>query len=267
MSCNACITIYNNIPEGMVPIKGRNFACYSKFTQPFSTPFVYGPLAPKTFFHVPISTTNTCGSFSGADGDFLIHNPSSFMVFQPKKDITITYGNVLFPTPDTHTLHVTTFPTTMKISAGSIIVGMRREGAEPNPMKTFSLFLNVNEQSDTVEKLEKYFCDCAFFFNSMWTNKLGKDPNQNFTTADFRINPFYLTGILTQPMIVGNSPAGPAALTSRAPSNTMKPATTKPANHDGGNAKLTGESAAGNSMSAGGSVVGESATKRMKPAV
>ena len=201
--CNLCFPIYNTFPEEYAVNPTRDFPAHSRFVNPFKSPFVFAPYAPENFAHVFVPTDNVCGSFTGTDGDFLVVNPANFVVFLPKRDVTLTYSNIFFPTQETHTVLFPKRPQSIRITPGSIIMGLKREDVH-NQVKVITLFLSVDQNGTLYHKMQSYFSKVLNYFNMMWIQKLRAVTAD--TVDDFGLVINRVDQILNVPMIVGNSP-------------------------------------------------------------
>jgi hypothetical protein len=197
MSCNLCITVYNTIPAGFKCKLGRDFALHSNLWDPFTTPFVMGK-SPNDEFHC-MTMSKLCGSFTGRQGDFLVHSPNNILVLQPKAGMSITFGSTLFPTGESHIMHVPTPERiSFKIATGSVIVGLEGEEAD-RKVHSIALFLSVHQND--VPSLENFLLASVSHCEEMWKRISGDVPS--FSALKPRLE---LKGILAKRMECCESP-------------------------------------------------------------
>ena len=198
MSCNLCIVVYNIYPVGLKALETRDIAMHSKLKHPFTNPFVVGPVNNPLFHQM--ANPKLCGSFSGMQGDFLVHSENNILVLQPKDDISITYGNTLFANGESHILHVPTpKKNSFKITTGSVIVGLVDAQNGTRKLNSAALFLSMDE--DDLNKFDGFLLSSIAHFLKMWEISMGDIPK----FATFTDHPD-ITGFLLKPMVCCESP-------------------------------------------------------------
>ena len=147
MFCDYCFVVRNLEPGFCGTASGFTFPSTSIFFRPYENTFTFGP-TQMSAEHVHVNVpTQTLSSFSGMDGDFLVNSDKRFLIFSPRKP-ELTYGEVLLPSDETHSLIVPVANTHHKIRPGSVIVGI--DSSRPKFFVCFVHFMNGSETIGTM---------------------------------------------------------------------------------------------------------------------
>lgn len=165
------------------------------FDNPFDKPLVFGfEVGSSDVNEVVMYADGVSGVFSGSKGDFMALKNNSFVVLQPKQDMSLTYGQVIFPSSNTHEVKAIGENTTTRIIPGSSIIGYHVSGSQPT-IDCITFFFTGRSKPFFGNILRKSLNHFFRLNGQFYTANHGVDPTL------FKMDAPQITGVLAAPMV------------------------------------------------------------------
>ena len=150
------------------PTHGIQIPCHTIIPDPFYRPLTFGPAAcqAKDELHIGIKTAEPiAATFIGTHGDLLVMSPDTFIILTPKTQDQYLLSDALFPTKDTHDLHLAEKGKAYRIRQGCSIIAGVMDGKE-NGMRNVAIFLD-DPHRECIEALHFSLCHFGRVWNAV----------------------------------------------------------------------------------------------------